>query len=74
MTNYPPHVEAVIQSDADVWSRGNTETSRRLFTSHVEQARRLTPEQRASRVSDARYANDLLKAAAYRFVDDPDNI
>ncbi|MGW1193672.1 hypothetical protein [Streptomyces sp. NPDC002559] len=74
MTNYPPHVEAVIKSDADVWFRGNVESSREMFTSHVEQARRRTPEQRARAISDAWYANDLIKAAAYRYVDDPDNI
>ncbi|MEU3499089.1 hypothetical protein ABZ747_37095 [Kitasatospora cineracea] len=72
---YPAAIQQAIRSEAETWFRNRIEPAIRMYGSHVEWARKLTPEQRRHHRSGAWHANDLLKAAAINEVqsemDDP---
>ncbi|WP_030277101.1 hypothetical protein [Streptomyces sp. NRRL B-24484] len=64
LTEYPPHIQDAIRSEAHAWFHDHIEPARGMYESHRTWALRLTPEQRRRHSSDAWYANQLLKRAA----------
>lgn len=68
LSKYPEHVQHSIQFDADCWFRGDVARSARMWDSHVEWARKLTPDQRAWHRAGAWYDNRLLMDSAISHV------
>ncbi|WP_030237145.1 hypothetical protein [Streptomyces sp. NRRL S-350] len=64
LATYPAAIQQAIRSEAHAWYYDRIEPAIRSYDSHVEWARKLTPEQRSYHRSGAWYANQLLKATA----------